>query len=68
MIEQGVVAIDVNLGDIVLIDSSALAELVRTQRSLHAVGGALRILRPSDSVRVILEVTGLNAIFEISES
>jgi anti-sigma B factor antagonist len=59
-------SIDVDLADVNFIDSSALAELVRGLKHCRQLGGDLRLLSPSNPVRVILELTGLDKAFEIS--
>jgi anti-sigma B factor antagonist len=54
-----------DLGHVVFVDSSALAELVRTQKSARAAGATLVITALSDPVRVILELTALSQVFTI---
>ena len=61
-------AVDLELGQVVFVDSSALAELVRAQKSAHACGGTLVITALSDPVRVILELTALSQVFTIRTS
>ena len=57
--------VELDLGQVVFVDSSALAELVRAQKSAHACGGTLVMTALSDPVRVILELTALNQVFTI---
>ncbi|WP_111765423.1 STAS domain-containing protein [Nakamurella deserti] len=57
--------VDLDLAQVVFVDSSALAELVRAQKSAHACGGTLVITALSDPVRVILELTALSQVFTI---
>jgi len=59
------VAID--LHGVQFIDSSALAELVRAMKHGREAQGELLLQRLSDPVRVILELTRLDAAFEIVE-
>lgn len=48
------------------VDSTALAELVRAMKRCREAGGDLTLVRPSDPVRVILELTRLDAAFTIT--
>lgn len=57
--------VNLDLGNVVFVDSSALAELVRAQKSAHACGGTLVLTALSDPVRVILELTALAQVFTI---
>ncbi len=65
LVEAGTSSIDVGLSDVEFIDSTALAELVRLMKRCREIGGDLRLRAPSDPVRVILELTRLDAAFEI---
>lgn len=58
-------SVDLDLSQVVFVDSSALAELVRAQKSAQACGGALVMTALSDPVRVILELTALSQVFTI---
>jgi anti-sigma B factor antagonist len=62
---QSAAKVVIELSDVVFIDSTALAELVATHRALKGAGRALVLRAPSDSVRVILEVTGLRSLFTV---
>lgn len=59
--------LSVDLHDVQFIDSSALAELVRAMKHCREAQGELFLCRLSDPVRVILELTRLDAAFEIVE-
>ncbi len=65
--EQGVADYAIDLSAVDFIDSSALAELVSLSRWATTAGGQVRLHRPSDPVRVILELTGLDAIFVVHD-
>ena len=65
LIDDGVATIGVDLSSVEFIDSSALAELVRYSKTLRAKGHSLDLIQPSDPVRVILELTGLEQAFVI---
>ena len=55
-----------DLSAVRFIDSTALAELLRTRKVLQEAGGRLLLGPVSDAVRVILELTGLAEVFETS--
>ena len=59
-------SIVVDLAAVNFIDSSGLAELVRSMKHVRERGGELVLRDPSDPVRVILELTGLNLAFTIT--
>lgn len=59
--------IDVDMSDVIFVDSSGLAELVRTMKRCREAGGELFIVSPSDPVRVILELTRLDSAFAIRD-
>jgi len=61
-------SIAVDLHGVQFIDSAALAELVRAMKHCREAKGELILQRLSDPVRIILELTGLHAAFEIRES
>lgn len=58
--------IRVDLRAVQFIDSSALAELVRAMKHCREAEGELFLHQLSDPVRVILELTRLDAAFEIT--
>lgn len=53
----------VDLPGVVFVDSSALAELLRAQRTVRDCGGDLILVDGSGPVRIILELTGLAPVF-----
>ncbi len=56
----------VDLSQVTFIDSSALAELVRGLKYCKEErGDELQLLSPSDPIRVILELTGLDRVFNM---
>lgn len=57
--------VHLDLANVVFVDSSALAELVRAQKSAQACGGTMILTALSDPVRVILELTALAQVFTI---
>jgi anti-sigma B factor antagonist len=56
---------DIDLSETRFIDSAALSELVRAMKHAREHGYDVRLLRPSDSVSVILELTGLDLAFDV---
>lgn len=64
--DTNVVVID--LSQVAFVDSTALAELVRLQKAARVLGGEVVIRRPSDPVRVILEITDLAGLFTIVDA
>jgi anti-sigma B factor antagonist len=57
--------ITLDLSNVVFIDSIALSELVSLHKKLYDAGRTLLLVSPSDSVRVILEITGLVTLFNV---
>jgi anti-sigma B factor antagonist len=45
--------------------SAGLREMVRVLKRVKRTGGDLRIANPSDRVKEVLELAGLDTIFEI---
>jgi anti-sigma B factor antagonist len=54
-----------NLKELSFIDSSGLAVLLNTRRLLQSFDRSLVLVSPNQLVRRVLEVTGLDAVFEI---
>lgn len=63
---KGATRISVDLSAVSFIDSTGLAELVRAMKRCRTAGGDLTLLTPSDPVQVILELTRLDAAFDIA--
>jgi anti-sigma B factor antagonist len=55
----------VDVSDVTFIDSSGLSTLVASSQRLRALGRGLRIVGPSDSVRTVFEVTGLQGLLGV---
>ncbi len=68
LLDEGIVDIWVDLSETDFIDSTALADLVRFMKRARAAGGELTLWKPSDAVRVILELTSLDLAFSISSN
>ncbi len=58
----------VTMADVNFIDSSGLAELVRSMKRAREAGGDIELHNPSDPVRVILELTRLDLAFTITSA
>ncbi len=52
----------VDLGEVDFVDSSGLGTLVGGLKAARIAGGDLRIARPNDQARTILELTTLNRV------
>jgi anti-sigma B factor antagonist len=61
------VMLKLDLANVIFVDSSALAELLRTQKTVRQTGGDLILTALSDPVRVILELTALGQVFTTEE-
>ncbi len=57
--------VSVDLSEVTFVDSAALAELVRGLKRARTENRELLLRSPSDSVRVILELTKLDAAFTV---
>ncbi len=64
-IASGSLRLAVDLSDVTFIDSTALAVLVRAMKRCRLGGGGLLLRDPSETVRVILELTRLDSAFEV---
>ena len=64
-IDEGGCLIRVDLSQVNFLDSAALAVLTSGMKRCREAGGDLQLLRPSDPVRVILELTRLDLAFVI---
>ena len=64
-LEEGTIRLAIDLSDVTFVDSTALAVLVRGMKRARAAGGDLSLVRPSQTVRVILELTRLDRAFVI---
>ena len=64
-LQHGTTKIHVNLSEVEFVDSTALAELVRGMKRCREQQGDLVLVDPSHPVRIILELTKLDAAFSI---
>lgn len=67
LIEDGRIHLVLDLENVEFIDSSGLSVLVSTLKALQPLQGQVVLLRPSDGVRSLIELTRLHQIFAIFE-
>ncbi|SKA94544.1 anti-sigma B factor antagonist [Agreia bicolorata] len=60
--------LQIDLSQVAFVDSTALAELVRLQKTAKSFGGEVILVDLSDPVRVILEITDLAEMFTIIDA
>lgn len=65
---QGVSHLVVDVAGVTFIDSTALGVLIGALKRLRQAGGDLVLQSPSSGVRMVLEMTGLNQVFQIHAS
>ena len=66
LLEQSTPHVVVHLAQVEFVDSSALAALVRSMKRAREAGGDVVLHNPSEPVTVILELTRLDAAFDIT--
>lgn len=64
-VDEGRSNIVLDLGGVDYMSSAGLREMVRVLKRVKRGGGDLRIANPSDRVKEVLELAGLDSIFEI---
>ncbi len=67
LIHDGHHRLVLDLNNINFIDSSGLSVIVSTMKAVHAEDGAVVLLKPSDGVRSLIELTRLHQVFDIFE-
>lgn len=65
LLGQGISHFRIDLADVNFVDSTGLAAMVRGMKRARERGGDVVLVRPSDPVRVILELTCLDVAFVI---
>jgi anti-anti-sigma factor len=58
-------ALHLDMADVAFMDSTGVEVLVATRRRIDREGGRLKVLNPSRQVLRVLEVTGIDRLFEI---
>lgn len=66
LIEDSVNALTIALGSVSFMDSTGLRVLLKASKLLESNGGSLVLGQPSDPVRRLLEVSGLDSHFQIA--
>jgi anti-sigma B factor antagonist len=66
LIEDSVNQLTIGLGAVSFMDSTGLRVLLKASKLLDATGGTLVLGEPSDPVRRLLEVSGLDSHFKIA--
>lgn len=61
----GIDVLEIDLSGVTFMGSSGLASMLRAQRLAVEAGGGVRLLRPSQVVRDLLEMTRLLERFEV---
>jgi anti-anti-sigma factor len=54
-----------DLSQVEFVDSSGLGAIVAALKSLRSVGGELALCQPSEQVKTLLEITGLERIIKV---
>jgi len=65
VVDDGKTNLVLDLGGVEYMSSAGLREMVRVLKRVKRSGGDLRIASPSDRVREVLELAGLDTIFEV---
>jgi anti-anti-sigma factor len=65
IVAEGVSVLEIDLAGVTFMGSSGLASLLRAQRLVVESGGGVRLVRPSQVVHDLLEMTRLLDRFEI---
>lgn len=58
----------INIQQVTFIDSSGVGELVAVLSCAKRAGGSLKILRPTEMVRRVLEISHVNRVLDIFDS
>ena len=65
-LQEGHRAFVFNLASVPSVDSFGLGQLMTISNSIRRKGGRLILLRPTDEVRALFQITKLNTVFNIS--
>jgi|SRR5437867_12442695 len=65
-LEQGHRGFVLNLADVPYIDSFGLGQLVTMWTSIQNIGGQLILLKPTENIRKLLQITKLDSVFQTS--
>jgi anti-sigma B factor antagonist len=67
LVDRGRTKILLKLADVTYIDSSGIGELVTAYTTVRRHGGALKLLKLTQRVQDVLQITKLSTVFEIFE-
>jgi anti-sigma B factor antagonist len=62
---EGLRTVTLDVGEVTFIDSSGLRALVVGHKALEEHGGSLVVANPTTTAARLLEVTGLDSVFEV---
>lgn len=68
VLKDGGKKIILNLADVNYIDSSGIGELVRTYITVSSGGGQLKLLRLTNKIQELLQITKLLTVFQVYDS
>jgi anti-sigma B factor antagonist len=66
LLEEGHRAFVLNMADVPYVDSFGLGQLITIWSSIRSKGGQLILLRPTDRVQALFQITRLNSVFHTS--
>lgn len=68
LVESGVNTVLIDCRDVELMDSSGLGALVMALKTLRAADGKLFLCSVNDQLKMVLELTGMDDVFEVFAS
>jgi anti-sigma B factor antagonist len=68
LITSGTPRLVVDLGEVTFVDSSGLGAVIGGMKAARQAGGDLRIARPNQQVRMVLNLTSLNKVLRPYET
>jgi anti-sigma B factor antagonist len=63
--DEGLGDVVVDLGEVTFIDSSGIRLILEAQQVQHRRGGRLVVVRPTDAVRYVITILGLDETFAL---
>jgi anti-sigma B factor antagonist len=66
LLQEGHLEFVLNLKDVPYVDSFGLGQLITVWTAVRTRGGQLVLLRPTDHVQTLFEITRLNSVFHVS--
>jgi anti-sigma B factor antagonist len=65
LVESGRIKIILNFREVAFIDSAGVGELLGAYLPVKSIGGRLKFLNPTKKVYGVLQITGLDKVFEV---